>query len=332
MNSITKQVLSHDKIKELVARHFPQAQLQSVETLEGGMFNAAYLLELRKKGEALRTILKVSPAPGAELLTYERDNMQIEVAVYGLLADKGLPMPRLLASDLTRTLLDSDYFFMSVLEGTRWDVLAEKLPADETDSLKRELGRYYGTIHTVKGEYFGYLKKAAAARFSTWSEAFRDMMDMVLSDGRQRGEPLPYDSISQALHKHLLVFDEVTVPTLVDFDLWAGNILIEETGGRYHISGIIDFERAYFGDPLADFAAAIMIFTDVENEGAFKEGYTEISGKRLVLSDSERLRLRFYHLYMALLLTVETYKFDSEYAAMVKAMTMPRVKELLASL
>jgi aminoglycoside phosphotransferase (APT) family kinase protein len=41
--------------------------------------------------------------------------------------------------------------------------------------------------------------------------------------------------------------DEVTRPALIHFDLWPGNIFVD--GSR--IVGLIDHERAFWGDPAA---------------------------------------------------------------------------------
>jgi hypothetical protein len=43
------------------------------------------------------------------------------------------------------------------------------------------------------------------------------------------------------------VLDEVTRPALIHFDLWPGNIFVD--GSR--IAGLIDHERAFWGDPAA---------------------------------------------------------------------------------
>jgi fructosamine-3-kinase len=43
----------------------------------------------------------------------------------------------------------------------------------------------------------------------------------------------------------------VTEPCLVHNDLWEGNVLLEPASGR--VLGIVDLERALYGDPLLDF-------------------------------------------------------------------------------
>ena len=44
------------------------------------------------------------------------------------------------------------------------------------------------------------------------------------------------------------VFDEVSSATLVHWDMWEGNVFVEDD----HVSGIIDWERAMWGEALMD--------------------------------------------------------------------------------
>jgi aminoglycoside phosphotransferase (APT) family kinase protein len=41
---------------------------------------------------------------------------------------------------------------------------------------------------------------------------------------------------------------EVNRPTLCHGDLWSGNLLVTEKEGVYHLAGIIDVDRAVYGD------------------------------------------------------------------------------------
>ena len=77
---------------------------------------------------------------------------------------------------------------------------------------------------------------------------------------------------------HAPLLDEVTTPTLVHFDLWDGNILVDTTAPTPTIGGLIDGERAMWADPLADFVS-LALFRDIEQDGAFLHGYRTAGGR-----------------------------------------------------
>ena len=50
--------------------------------------------------------------------------------------------------------------------------------------------------------------------------------------------------------RHAAVLADVARPALVHTDLWAGNLFVDPGTGA--LVGVIDPERAFWGDPLAD--------------------------------------------------------------------------------
>jgi fructosamine-3-kinase len=70
-------------------------------------------------------------------------------------------------------------------------------------------------------------------------------------------------------------------------DIWSQNILIDNKG---NITGIVDWDRALWGDPEIEFA--VLDYCGFNN-AAFWEGY----GKQPEQSKENRVRMIFYHLY-----------------------------------
>lgn len=122
------------------------------------------------------------------------------------------------------------------------------------------------------------------------------MIQDIITDGKQKGVHLPYDRIMKATQQRKDLLNEVQVPQLVDFDLWAGNVFLDSKDGQWYISGIIDFERAFLGDPYADFIASVNIYSDINDERTFVEGYSSATeGFQISKKDNERMQL--YRLY-----------------------------------
>jgi fructosamine-3-kinase len=183
---------------------------------------------------------------------------------------------------------------MTELPGDTWFSLRARLSPAARAALRGELGGVVAALHRVTGDGFGYPQDGAAP---TWREAFTSMISTILGDADRFGVPLPDVGAAVAANAHLL--DEVTTPALVHFDLWDGNILV--SGG--HVTGIIDAERAFWGDPLADMAS-LALFGDIEADAAFVAGYREAGGV-LDFTDSSRRRIALYQCYLYTIMLVE---------------------------
>ncbi len=331
MKSVTKNKLTEDDIKKMALKHFSDSKIIKITELVQGMFNSAYIVEGTGKLEG-GVVLKAGPLPEAELLIYEKEIMKTEVDVLKLLSGADVPVPEVLAADFSKEDMPFDYFFMNRLEGSTWKEMGKKVIKKSKPELMHKLGKFNAEIHSVKGDFFGYIKDDAHYKFDSWSGAFSCMMEDILLDGEKRGNSLPYQKIRDIVSKYRDVLDEVKEPKLVSFDIWAGNVFVKEEKDKLSISGIIDFERAFYGDQYADFTSAMQIFSDVENEPEFVEGYEEITGSKFTVSENDRIRMNLYRLYMAIILNVETYRYGRAYRNAVKIYTKVMIKRFLNKL
>jgi fructosamine-3-kinase len=80
---------------------------------------------------------------------------------------------------------------------------------------------------------------------------------------------------------------------LVHFDLWQGNILLDHG----EITGLVDGERAFWGDPLAEMPS-LALFGNIDD--AFLDGYGGIA-----FDDAARRRLALYRAYLYLIMLIE---------------------------
>lgn len=310
-----------------------QVVLDTIMPLDNGMMNSVYLLSFKDAVEGCNEmVLKLSFSKDTDVLSYEDQIMRAEVEVYKKLEGKDIPIPRLICYDFSQRIVECDCFFLSKIEGASWGDVQKEVKLNNLEKLKKDLGRYNAVIHSVKGEYFGYIKADRAWHFDTWSGAFGFMVDKIMEEGTHRGYDLPYRDIRRTLNRYKDVLDEVKEPRLVDFDLWAGNIFLKKERTEYKISGIIDFERAYYGDPYADFIASFGIYEDILKEDSFIDGYSEVAGHRLVIGHNDSIRMKLYRIYMDLLLAIETYRFDEAYGKQVLANVKVELQKILYSL
>lgn len=327
MKSVTKAVLTEEKVRALTEKAFPGEEITEVRELTEGMFNTAYFV---KGSGALErgAVLKVGPAEGTKVLTYEKDIIKTEIAMYKALEPTAVPVPRVLFEDDSKSDIPSTYFFMDYIPGVLWkDAEEEKLKACRP-ALMRQVGKIFSETHSVLGTHFGYIKEDPHYQFTSWSEAYKGMLTDICEDGRRGGKDLPYGEILAMADKYRGVLNEVKEPHLVNFDMWAGNIMLRDEGETYTVCGVFDLERAFFGDPCADFISSVMVFDDVTNEPDLAYGYEG----ELPLSGNASIRMDLYRLYLMVIMFVETYRFDEEYAKGTEGWIRPILNELLKKL
>jgi fructosamine-3-kinase len=167
---------------------------------------------------------------------------------------------------------------------------------DET--VMAELGTRLREVHDrilARPNRFGYLGEHHPMESqSTWQEAFRDMWHRLLDDIRNCGG---YDSEEDRYYRALLDrfierFDHFhrTAP-LLHMDVWAENIL---TNGDGRLTGLIDWDRACWGDPEIEYA--VLDYCGISTPG-FWQGYSPNGHDPRADDPDADIRQVFYLLY-----------------------------------
>ncbi|MEV0389446.1 aminoglycoside phosphotransferase family protein [Nonomuraea sp. NPDC050643] len=293
MDSRTKRRLSEAELDALARRALGTGVTTATE-LTDGYANAVWRLTL---DDGREVVLKLAPPPDLDQLSYERNLLRMEAAAYELALQAGVPMATLLRAGFDDPVLGGDYLMLSALDGVSWN---DVKPEGES-ALRRELGRLLARFNTVTGEVFGYPHAGIVG--ATWPEAFLAMVGALLGDTERYPTPLPrpageilavFEAASPALA-------EVTTPRLVHFDVWAGNVFLDLSGPP-RIQAIIDHERAFWGDPIAEFVTPT-IFGELSEDDPLLAGYREVTP--LELTPSALTRLDLYRAYLYLILLVE---------------------------
>lgn len=265
------------------------------EPLGGGTYNSLYRVRLEDGG---RLVLKLPPGPGTPRLTYE-DQLLVNEGEFYRRAAAGTSV---IVPEVVH--LAADSMLMSELPGEPWSALADGLGEQEHQRLRRELGAYVAELGTVRGTRFGYPSEAVPTA-NTWREAFTGMLEAVLADAERFEAKLPVsvERVRGLVRDAAPALDEVTVPTLVHFDLWQGNILLAQEEGQWTITGVIDGERMFWGDPLAEFVS-LNLFGEPEDDPALLAGYRAAGGDA-DFDQAARLRMALYRCYLYLIMLVE---------------------------
>lgn len=295
MESLTKRRLSAAELDALTRRALGVGVSESTE-LTDGFANAVWRLSL---DDGRDVVLKLSPSPELEQLTYERDLLRMEASVCTLAAGAGVPVAELLRAGFDDPVLGGDYLVLSALDGTSWNQVM--LSEQDNDALRHELGGHLARLNAVTGEVFGYPHSGITG--ATWREAYLAMLGALLDDTERYPTPLPRpaDELRAVLTAASGVLDEVTTPHLVHFDVWPGNVFLDLSGPP-RIQALIDHERAFWGDPLADFVTPTL-FGQLEESDAMLAGYREVCP--VELTPAVYARLDLYRAYLLLIILVE---------------------------
>lgn len=278
---------SLDQATALVAAHCDE-DIQSLraERIATGHFNTSY----RVIGHKGRYILRVAPPDDAGFLFYERGMMAQEPEIHArVLCETNLPVAPILVYDNSRTRIDRDYLIMVGLPGVALSEVSDLRAADLARILS-ELGQYLSQLHALTADRYGYLGAHQCMEPQrTWREAFGVMWHLLLDDiGRCGGYSADEcKKMSRLFSAHAGRFEHEVAPSLLHMDIWGQNILVNEQG---RITGILDFDRALYGDPEIEFA--VLDYCGLSSP-AFWVGY----GRPRPAGTDALVRQKFYLLY-----------------------------------
>jgi aminoglycoside phosphotransferase (APT) family kinase protein len=302
MKSATKPFITREQVDALVQKHFGTGcKVGTMHELTGGWFNAAFRVDIPAKG--LDLVLKVAPAPGTRIFSYEQKALETEVTMLRMLAtNAAIPVPKVHAVDLTMDILPGKCFFMDYLHGSPWNKLHREIKPDAHVILEKELARVQMALNAIKGKYFGFVVSNDDGRVNKtrWYDAFSDLVGMLGEDYARFGIKLPAFArkTMASLPAHEPAFNEVSEPSLVHWDLWEGNIFLEKRGDEYHIEGITDFERALWADPYIEVS-----FWNPKRHAALVDCY----GREAFEASNAQVRRVFYDLYLSMIMYLEQY-------------------------
>ena len=312
----------------LTAAGIPAGETVRGEPLPGGTYNTLHRIV---RADGSRLVLKVPPPATARGLQYERGLLHGEETFLRAAARAGVPAPRVVHAACDGTAGTGSFLLMTDCPGTSWHAAAEEPAPGERARLRAELGRLVARLHTVSGPAFGYPAASVAPLAPAWRPAFTAMLDAVLDDAGRYAAwlPRPVARIRRLVHAACPALEEVTEPVLVHFDLWEGNVLLTGAPGARGIGGLVDGERMFWGDPLADFAS-LALLGDIEDDPAFLAGYAA-GGGRTDFDAAARTRLALYrcYLYLIMLVEVEPRRGTAGQRAWLRRRVAPRLEAAL---
>lgn len=284
--------LSHEDLKPILAEALAAApETIRFEATATGKFNYTWFVGV--PGQEREYVIRVAPPPDrSRMLFYEHLMMRQEPALHAKIRTAtSCPVPEILAHRWEDPSLGGrDWVLMERLPGAPISWIAE--------STMEVLGARLREVHDrvlASASRYGYLGEHRPMEpQSTWQAAFHDMWRRLLDDLRN-WNGLPSAEIAHyrnLLDRHLDHFDHFREPApLLHMDVWAENILTDSEG---RLTGLIDWDRACWGDPEIEFA--ILDYCGISTPG-FWQGYSPDGLDPRSFSTQAALRRVFYLLY-----------------------------------
>ena len=258
-----------DELERVVRNFFGESsRLVTASCKNSGLFNTTYDL-VTSGGEEV--ILRISPPEDYPQLFYEKGMMADEPAVHELVLSRtSLPIPRIWLYDPSRMILPREYILMEKKNGRPLEDLQDFLDPEKIEKILTLLGRYTRELHSIQGERFGYMRTIPVMEVQdSWRKAFVIMLDMILSDSRRAGAYDEHEAnvLLAAFLENEMYLEKNSPAALLHLDFWQQNILVNE---RSEITGLLDFDRAAWGDVELEFAVLDICGL---SQRAFFEGY-----------------------------------------------------------
>lgn len=296
----------------MVSRTKPELDISEIQA----MFNAASLgvvSQASKLGDGEyngvyevvtdmgKYVLKVAPSDKTGILTYEQDMMRSEVFWYAQIrANTKIKVPYVYYKDFSHTQFKSDFFIMEKMNGEQLN--NAKLSAEEKIWCEEEIARITAQMHKVTNNEYGYIQNKL---YDNWYSALKAMTQNLIDDAKKvnkkskRGERLLF-----YIQKYKNILEKVPC-SMVNFDLWYGNILFMRGETKPQLV-IIDPERTMWGDAIFDF-----VNLDTGNMLSKKtrtlKAYNEVAKSKINCTAEEEIRFALGLAYIALIMETEKY-------------------------
>ncbi len=296
MISKTKYPITNNQIEAMFIKA-GFVNISNIFPLGDGEYNSVYSVN----ADGSEYAVKIAPAPECDILTYEKNMMRAELYWYNQLSKKtSICAPKIIYSDFTRNIIDTDWFIMDKINGT--SLRHCKLnPVEKTES-EFALINMLVQMHGVKGDKFGYPE---GEQFDNWYLALKSIIENLISDCANKGYKCKHGvRMLKALEKHKDVFKTVEC-TMVNYDLHTGNVVYDcdNANGKYWL---IDLERGFWGDKIFDFVCFDMM-NPIEKKISTLKHYNSIATDKIIVDSSIKLRYAMAEALMGLIMETEKY-------------------------
>jgi aminoglycoside phosphotransferase (APT) family kinase protein len=222
---------STEQLSDLLRTARPGWLLVRARPLPGATSTQVTAIETERDGQHATLVLRQY---GPANLASDPHAARTEFRLLHLLSAAGLPVPRPYLADESGAILPGPFLLQEYIDGERVDD-----PPDLTD-FASQLAAALAAVHTA----------GVPRREVSFLADVGDALARTLGTRPARPDEYLHETEVRAALAGMWPPPPVNRPVLLHGDFWPGNVLWRD--GR--LAGIIDWEDALFGDPLADLA------------------------------------------------------------------------------
>jgi aminoglycoside phosphotransferase (APT) family kinase protein len=247
----------------------PTYRVTDVLVRTGGEVSHVY--EIRGAGAQRPLIVKAYPPRW-------RPKLIKEVYVYRLLSRHGIrEIPRVLhAAPYGVPEYPLAHTVMTRLPGRPLAQVRGDVARVDLDNAYARMGAWLAAVHGIALECWGYLTTRVVDRKSTNVAYMTDQFARRLSAFRAAGgDPHLARVIERHVDRHAGAFAGCLAPVLCHNDFHEGNVIVDNSSGRWRVSGYVDVEGAVAADAVFDLARTDYhaLRGDPARREAFLRGY-----------------------------------------------------------
>ena len=244
-----KQVAEKD-ITEAINHLNPKSQVKEIEDISGHN-NRIFKVRLKD-----RTVI-------CKFCTGENGSQDCrkEVNMHQLLNRTNVKTPEILYSDASAEKTEFPYFITEYIKGESLQDSFPELEAEKQVDVVEQAGKILGQVHSKTSfQYAGELILENGDIQVNGEYTWVEYITEELSNAIEKAENTRFSDLTEKAEDLVTKLSELDEPekTLVFYDFRPDNVIAKN--GR--IKALIDFERAWAGDPLWDYAYSEMSFVE----------------------------------------------------------------------
>jgi aminoglycoside phosphotransferase (APT) family kinase protein len=235
------------RVETILKKHFPNAEIRSIKQITEGYTHYMFDCELADKNVIARIGMNKE----------DKYSIAKELFVMQKYVEAGVPVPKVFASDFSRSDFPFEYAIMEKLPGECITKVWKTLSDGDKKLVMFKVGELLARLHSVKFGFFGDIGKDGVIEEEEFSfrdskqkeqnwkavlykEAFKQLSNLITI-----GLLAPEQSaqIAKYLHMNVHLLDNAE-PVLVHNDFHPDHIFIHKVSNSWEICGICDFEFA----------------------------------------------------------------------------------------
>jgi len=170
-------------------------------------------------------------------------------------------MPEVLAVDISCQQWPWRYFIKEYVPGQEWATIYPQLNSSELVEAYAQIGNVVAQLHTISFPSFGELtERGRVEEEQSYLSALTKRVDQAIKQIRL------YEIFLSGLDQYKSLFADIDNATLCHEDLHKHNLLFQQRGGKWCLTTVLDFDKAWSGFHETDLAR-LDLWQDMMGEG-----------------------------------------------------------------